>query len=551
MAKTELFVRKQSGGMFAVVNEGTTTGNIFFVDSGSATGADSAGYGQNPDAPVITLDYAIGLCTANNGDIIYLMPGHNESLTASLVVAADVAGVTVIGLGSGADMPRFDYDNASGLITISAASVTMKNIQLLPSVTGITKAISVTGDDITLDNITFMSGEDGAAVDEFTAGILIAASADRCTIKNCTFNTYPGDASANAISLTGANVGCVIRDNVFNGAYSTAAISGITAAASHVCIVNNYGADVQEYTGTTGVISNNGDALPDFVSKMLGNRVGCIYYVNGGSDGPTDNYDNGTTLHSPKQTITAALAKCVSGHDDYIFIINYGGNARAAETWPIACTKDRVHFIGVTAHAGSKWATVTATGSNKSAFEITGARCEIANLEIGGTAAGSGAGILVGNVAGVWGLYVHDCWFGVADGAGTDGIRVGSTFDAPYLCVEKCEFGNALLGTGILITGVATRGRIVNNVFVAPPVCINVAGSAVGIRIMSNKLVMGSDAAGKGISLSAGTTGCFITDNQGCFGDAASSNNPFLEGAGSDANHWGINYKEITATLPT
>jgi hypothetical protein len=46
MARTELFVRKQSGGMFSVVNQALTTGNIFFVNS--ANGTNSAGYGQNP-----------------------------------------------------------------------------------------------------------------------------------------------------------------------------------------------------------------------------------------------------------------------------------------------------------------------------------------------------------------------------------------------------------------------------------------------------------------------------------------------------------------------
>jgi hypothetical protein len=78
MARTELFVRKQSGGMFSVVNQALTTGNIFFVNS--ANGTNSASYGQNPDAPTATLAYAIGLCTANQGDRIYVMPGHTEAI---------------------------------------------------------------------------------------------------------------------------------------------------------------------------------------------------------------------------------------------------------------------------------------------------------------------------------------------------------------------------------------------------------------------------------------------------------------------------------------
>ena len=71
-AKTELFVRKQSGGMFTVVNEAMTTGNIYFVDSGkTTTGGDSAGFGANPDAPFLTLDYIASLVTANNGDTVF------------------------------------------------------------------------------------------------------------------------------------------------------------------------------------------------------------------------------------------------------------------------------------------------------------------------------------------------------------------------------------------------------------------------------------------------------------------------------------------------
>jgi hypothetical protein len=102
VAKTELFVRQQPGGVFSVVNQAVTTGNIFFVDSGSATGANSVGAGQNPDAPFLTIDYAVGQCTANNGDIIYVMPGHAEVVAAAAGLDLDVAGITIVGLGSGA-----------------------------------------------------------------------------------------------------------------------------------------------------------------------------------------------------------------------------------------------------------------------------------------------------------------------------------------------------------------------------------------------------------------------------------------------------------------
>ena len=66
--KTAMFSRRQPGGVVNIESQDITTGDRWFVHSG--TGTDGAGYGQNPDAPCATIDYAIGLCTASQGDVI-------------------------------------------------------------------------------------------------------------------------------------------------------------------------------------------------------------------------------------------------------------------------------------------------------------------------------------------------------------------------------------------------------------------------------------------------------------------------------------------------
>ena len=53
---TKLFVRRQPGGMFTIVDRSMVTGSVFYVSSG--TGTDAAGFGLNPDAPVVSLAYA-------------------------------------------------------------------------------------------------------------------------------------------------------------------------------------------------------------------------------------------------------------------------------------------------------------------------------------------------------------------------------------------------------------------------------------------------------------------------------------------------------------
>src|SRR4051812_41694686 len=75
-------------------------GNVFWVQSTSANAGDSAGKGRSPGAPFATIDYAVGQCTAGQGDVILVLPGHVETVTAAAGVALDVAGVSVVGLGN-------------------------------------------------------------------------------------------------------------------------------------------------------------------------------------------------------------------------------------------------------------------------------------------------------------------------------------------------------------------------------------------------------------------------------------------------------------------
>lgn len=284
----------------------------------------------------------------------------------------------------------------------------------------------------------------------------------------------------------------------------------------------------------------------------MGMGGGKTFYVNGGSDGLTNNNGNGLTPKTAKQTIAAAMDLCTSGNDDTIFVLNYGGNARAVETFPIAVDVDMVHIIGIGggANTASKWATVNplTTDTNAGAFLVTGQRCEIAGLEIGGDADGTGYGIKISN--GVWGTWIHDCFFGIADCAGTNGILVSAGADAPFLRVENCEFGDQLLGAAILIAGNATKGSILHNKFFKiPTAAINITGSAVGIKIIDNRIQMDADSSGHGVNLAAGTAGCFIDGNSAASQKTATTANYAWIDA-SSSNAWGNNYSGIVADLP-
>ena len=110
-------------------------GNVFFVDSGVA-----GGEGTSPDTAVATIDAAINLCTANNGDVVYVMPGHTEAVT-STSIACDVAGVTFIGLGSGAMKPVLTFGATDSRINVTAANCTFQNFRFQAGIGDVVTAV--------------------------------------------------------------------------------------------------------------------------------------------------------------------------------------------------------------------------------------------------------------------------------------------------------------------------------------------------------------------------------------------------------------------------
>lgn len=235
MAKTELFVRQQPGGMFAVVNESITTGNIFFVDSGSGT--DGAGYGRNPDAPTATIDYAVGLCTANNGDIIYVMPGHAETVSAAGDLDLDVAGISIIGIGNGADQPTVTLDTANTAdIDVDAASITVENIHFRANFADIVAAIDVNATDFTLRRCRFTE-----VATNMNALIWVqdaaATGSSRITIDSC-YCIATDAANTHFVNFAGTGDGHIVKDNILIGDWGTMSIGG-AGVVTNATILNN------------------------------------------------------------------------------------------------------------------------------------------------------------------------------------------------------------------------------------------------------------------------------------------------------------------------
>jgi hypothetical protein len=183
MARTELFVRKQPGGVYTIADLDRHPGDIYFVSS--LTGTNGAGYGQNPDAPAATLAYALAnLVTAGQGDVVYVLPGHVEDIAGAAGIALSKSGVTVIGLGSGSLRPTFTWKTSTAATwTITAANCTIRNIRCTSTIAGLVKLFSITAAGATFDTVDYY--EDGAT--DALQFILTTAAATDLTIKNCSW----------------------------------------------------------------------------------------------------------------------------------------------------------------------------------------------------------------------------------------------------------------------------------------------------------------------------------------------------------------------------
>jgi len=257
----------KNGNLFPNVN-----GNIYFVDSTNSDASDAATAGTSPDAPFATIDYAIGKCTASNGDVIYAMPGHAETIVAATGMVFDVAGVTLIGLGYGSLQPTITLGTATtATIAVSAANVRMNNIKVISALADVAVGVSAaaTADGLTLEDCWFTDG--GLAL-ELVIGVSLATTLDNVTITNCRFNTTVSAETggcASAIKLVGTHNYCRITDNYIHGHYTVAAIDGATGAGISIFIADNV--IMQIDTGAGLAISLKSDTTGAVVRNLVCN----------------------------------------------------------------------------------------------------------------------------------------------------------------------------------------------------------------------------------------------------------------------------------------
>lgn len=202
-------------------------GNVFWVDSGAGSNGNKGTF----DRPFSTIDYAVGRCTANNGDIIMVKPGHTETVIAAAGLDLDVAGIAVVGLGSGSDRPTVNFTTVVGAdMDVDAANITVFNLLFTGGLDALTGPIDVNAADFSMVNC-----ETRDVTGQATDFIVTDDNADRFYIKNWLHRGAAAAGADTAISVVGGD-DWIIEDFWIYGNFAVAGIENVTTASNRARI---------------------------------------------------------------------------------------------------------------------------------------------------------------------------------------------------------------------------------------------------------------------------------------------------------------------------
>ncbi len=245
---------------------GMGRGKTIYVDS-SIAGTD----GTSPSTALATIDSAFDKCTANEGDVVVVLPKHAETITAAGGITCDVAGVSIIGLGYGNQRPTITFGTANtATVLVTAAGVFMQNLIFTSNFLAVATGIGVTATDFWIDNCSFKnSGSSKNFTNPINCTGTTSNTADGLRVTNCRWVTNGDTAGGAFIKTAGTAAYWVITDNyVDNPATATAQLVSVAtgkiltdARISWNVLINAMTANElfisNDGTTNTGVIDNN------------------------------------------------------------------------------------------------------------------------------------------------------------------------------------------------------------------------------------------------------------------------------------------------------
>ena len=231
-----------------------------------------------PEQLVPTLAAGLARCRAGRGDVVVVLPGHDEDVGTDMLDNL-VDGTRVIGCGcpDQDDAPTFNWVAATDNWALDNKNCLFANLRFaMNQANNITKGITVTGAGNKIIGCYFQTGTGAsldcaipvsveAGADNFsfvgnvsrqsggtTTSVVAAGVVDCLLVKGCDLQQIGSGAAVGCISVTGAATNVRIEDNkLSNEATSSTACVNVTDAASTGMIEYNRMATLNDGTASS------------------------------------------------------------------------------------------------------------------------------------------------------------------------------------------------------------------------------------------------------------------------------------------------------------
>lgn len=193
-----------TGYELATVTNDYFSGSTQWLDTVNGSNANA---GTERELPVATLAQAVTNSAANG--LIVIEAGSAESLSGSQSLS--LAGLSILGLGTGASRPRYTCTGAVDMLSVTGAGTRIYNLYFPASTAVATSRIKTAAAETEINGCYFECG-----ASDTVAAIVIATSGNNCKVINPTF-AVTASRPAIGLSVTGAVTDLFVQGAVFNG----------------------------------------------------------------------------------------------------------------------------------------------------------------------------------------------------------------------------------------------------------------------------------------------------------------------------------------------
>lgn len=182
---------------------------------------------------VTTLQAGLARCRSGQGDIVYVLPGHVESITTADFMTNLVAGTQIVSAGrpGSSNNPNFTWTTVGSTFLLDVADVTLQGLTLtMGGADNVTAPITVTGAGCAILGCHIIAGT--SSVLESATPITVSTGANDCMISGNRFSATGGAVTTACVSVGAAVARTSIIGNRFFTTQSSATTGVIAIAAA-------------------------------------------------------------------------------------------------------------------------------------------------------------------------------------------------------------------------------------------------------------------------------------------------------------------------------